>query len=93
MTRDKTKELYEKAKKTMQKAKAEMDKYGRALEEMDKNDFWKTAQKYKISAEELKTLLAQREKENAMLLQQAAEREKQKANEMQEKTAEGGETK
>ena len=57
MTREKLVKLYERSKGLMEQSKADMERYGREIEELDKDDFWKTAQKYHISAEELKRLI------------------------------------
>ncbi len=68
MKREKTKQRLERARNALEKAKKDIDKYGHELDEIDKNDFWRTARKYKISAEELKELIAIRDRENKAIL-------------------------
>ena len=68
MKREKTQQRLERARNALEKAKKDIDKYGHELDEIDKNDFWRTARKYRISAEELKELIAIRERENRAIL-------------------------
>ncbi len=68
MKREKTKQRLERARNALEKAKKDIDKYGHELDEIDKNDFWRTARKYKISPEELKELIAIRDRENKAIL-------------------------
>ena len=68
MKREKTKQRLERARNALEKAKKDIDKYGHELDEIDKNDFWRTARKYKISPEELKELIAIRDRENEAIL-------------------------
>ena len=70
MTRDKVQKLYEKSKEQMEQARATMQKYAHELEEIDKTEFWETAQKYHIGAAELKELIKLRELENRRALQE-----------------------
>ena len=49
------------------------------MEEADKNDLWRTAQKHHITAEDLARLIALKEKENAALLKRAEERKAEAA--------------
>ncbi len=71
MTKEKMKERYERAKEAMEKAKADMERYGHEMEEAEKDDFWRTAKRHRISADDLIGLIAMREKENAALLKRA----------------------
>ena len=68
MKREKTQQRLERARNALEKAKRDIERYGHELDEIDKNDFWKTARKYRISAEELKELIAIRERENRVIL-------------------------
>ena len=68
MTREKTKQRLERARNALERAKKDIDKYGHELDEIDKNDFWRTARKYKISPEALKELIAIRDRENKAIL-------------------------
>ena len=91
MKREKTKQRLERARIALEKAKKDIDKYGHDLDEIDKNDFWRTARKYKISAEELKELIAIRERENRAILnggETNETEEKSKKEEMKNEYAE-----
>ena len=75
MSREKLVRLYERSKELMEQSRTDMERYAQEIEEIDKNDIWKTAQKYRISPEELIKLIKRRDKENAELLARAGIKE------------------
>ena len=75
MTREKTKERLERAKDALTRAREDVEKYGKELEEIDKNSFWRTAKKYRITEEELKEMIAEKRKENKELIEKAGKGE------------------